>query len=81
MSKLPKLKVEYEVGEARQERICNFEEAKNFLYGSNGGQYLVTVEGQGVISYEELAQLASQDDYKDREFLKVKLTTLIVAGG
>ncbi len=81
MSKLPKLKVEYEVGEAHQERICDFEEAKKFLYGSHGGQYLVTLEGQGVISYDEFVQLASQDEYKDKESLKVKLTTLIVAGG
>ena len=81
MSKLPKLKVEYTVGQAHEERICDFEEAKKFLYGSNGGQYLVTVEGQGVISYEEFVQLAARDDYKDREFLKVELTTLIVAGG
>ena len=52
MSKLPKLKVEYMIGQTREERICDFEEAKKFLYGSTGGQYLVTVEGQGVISYE-----------------------------
>ncbi len=81
MSELPKLKVEYMIGQTREERICDFEEAKSFLYGSSGGQYLVTVEGQGVISYEELAQLAAGDDYKDKKFLKVTLTTLIVAGG
>ncbi|MFC2047066.1 hypothetical protein ACFLTK_02165 [Chloroflexota bacterium] len=81
MSKLPKLKVEYTVGEAHEERTCDFEEARKFLYGSNGGEYLVTVEGQGVISYDEFVQRASQDEYKDKEFLKVKLTTLIVAGG
>ena len=81
MPKLPKLKVEYEIGETREERICDFEEAKKFLYGSSGGQYLVTAEGQGIISYDDFVQLASQDKYKDKEFLKVQLTTLIVAGG
>ena len=42
---MPRLKVEYEVGEACEERICDLEEAKKFPYGSNGGQYLVTAEG------------------------------------
>jgi len=48
--------------------------------GDEGG-ILVVVEGQVISSYEELAQLASRDDYKDREFLEVVLLPAISSGG
>jgi hypothetical protein len=38
------------------------------------------VEGEVIHSYEELIRLASQDRYKDRDFLEVQMET-VVAGG
>ncbi len=55
------------------------EQAKyRFRYGD---EVLVFVEGHLVNSYEELVQLASQDDYKDREFLEVVLLYAEIVGG
>jgi len=42
---------------------------------------MVMVEGSLVRSYEELVQIASQDDYRDREFLNVELLPMFVLGG
>ena len=39
------------------------------------------VEGSLVRSYEELVQLASQDDYQDKEFLEVELLLTSIVGG
>jgi len=39
------------------------------------------VEGSLVMSYEELVQLASQDDYQDKEFLEVELLLTSIVGG
>ena len=33
------------------------------------------------MSYEELVQLASQDDYQDKEFLEVELLLTSIVGG
>jgi hypothetical protein len=38
------------------------------------------VEGEVMHSYEELVQLASQDHYKDRDFLEVRVETIIGGG-
>jgi len=55
------------------------EQAKyRFSYGDD---VLVMVEGHLVRSYEELVQLASQDEYRDREFLEVELLLTAVGGG
>ena len=48
---------------------------------SYGGDVLVMVEGNLVRSYEELVQLASQDEYRDRELLEVELLPMAVVGG
>ena len=48
---------------------------------SDGGDVLVMVEGNLVRSYEELVQLASQDEYRDRELLEVELLPMAVVGG
>ena len=49
-----------------------------FIYG---GDVMVMVEGSLVRSYEELVQIASQEDYRDREFLNVELLPMFVLGG
>ena len=55
------------------------EQAKyRFSYGDD---VLVMVEGRLVMSYEELVQLASQNDYRDRELLEVDLLLTSIVGG
>ena len=49
-----------------------------FIYG---GDVLVMVEGNLVRSYEELVQMASQDEHKDKELLEVELLPTAVVGG
>ena len=79
MSKLPKLKIKKHFGGyPLEEKICDFEQAKDFLF-NYGGSVIVAVERQVTHSYEELVQLATQDCYKDKEFLEVELYTR--AGG
>jgi len=78
MPTLPKLKVKLPFGYP-DEDICELEQAKyRFSYGD---EYLVVVEGQVINSYEELAQLASRDDYKDKEFIEVVLLPALAGGG
>ena len=78
MSKLPKLKVQSLYGSGNEADICDLEQAKNrFDYGSEA---IVLVEGQVVNSHEELVKLASQEKYKDKEFLEVVLLPFIVGG-
>ena len=81
MSESPKLKVEYTVGGAHEEKICDLEQAKNFLYGSCGSQALVVVEGQAISSYKELVQLAAQNQHKGKEVLNVVLIVPPIGGG
>ena len=48
---------------------------------SYGDEVLVIVEGHLVRSYEELIEIASQPDYRDRDFLEVELLLTAVGGG
>ena len=78
MAKLPKLKVKLPFGDASED-ICEVEQAKyRFSYS---GEVLVVVEGQVVNSHEELVELASRDDYQDKEFLEVELLPALMGGG
>ena len=74
MSKLPKLKLIMPTG---HDKFREIEEVENFFpdWGMR-----VLVEGQMVNSYEELVELASQDKYKNKEFLEVTLLPIIVGG-
>ena len=81
MSKVPKLKVRYDIEDERGERIMELEQARDFFYGSEDGYPLVVMEGQAVNSYKELIQLASQDSYRNKEFLKVELRSVVLGGG
>jgi len=55
------------------------EQAKyRFIYG---GDVMVMVEGSLVRPYEELVKMASQDEYRHREFLKIELLPMFVLGG
>ncbi len=86
MSKLPKLKVKRTFGYTPGagpaypiEETCDFEQAKSFPYGHAGT--FIMAENQVINSYEELVQLASQDSYRDKEFLEVVVGPLVSAGG
>jgi len=73
MSKSPKLKIKKHFGGSRlEEKICDFEQAQ-YLLLNWWDSVIVAVEGQVIHSYEELVQLATQDCYKDKEFLEVGL--------
>ena len=53
---------------------------KDVLF-SQGGEDIIVAEGQVIKSYEELVQLATQDSYKDKEFLEVWLLAVEIGGG
>lgn len=75
---LPKLKVRWwYLGCVAEETTYDFEQAKHSLFSHPG--ILLWVEGQTIRSYEDLAQLASQDDCKDKEFLEA--VAMVPIGG
>ncbi len=79
MSKLPKLKVTDCSGYgAPKQEIIDFEQARDLLDFDSTVQ--VIVEGQVLADYDELVQLAAQDRYKDKEFLKVEVMEMIGGG-
>ena len=79
MSKLPKLKVNSSFLGEPTDDICELEQAKyRFSYSS---ETLMVVEGHVVKSYEELVQLATNDHYKNKEFLEVVLLPALISGG
>jgi hypothetical protein len=76
MSRLPKLKIKLPAGNPR-EYICELEQAREYL-NFNEGVFLV--EGQGVHSYDELVHIATQDKYKNKEFLEIEWLQMIGGG-
>jgi hypothetical protein len=76
MSHLPKIKIKLPSVNP-DEYICDLEQANEFL---DFGQGVFLVEGQGVHSYDELVRVATQDKYKDAEFIVVELLQPIVGG-
>jgi hypothetical protein len=75
---LPKLRIRLPSDHEAQD-VCSVEEAR---YRFNWGRdpFLVVVEGQYVRSFAELLDLASQDRFKDREFLEVEIQPLLAGG-
>jgi hypothetical protein len=78
MSDLPKIKVIRPAGYPSGE-IRELEQARYFLF-SYGSGTIVVIDGQVVNSYEELVQLASQEHYRDREFLEAMVAPLFSGG-
>jgi len=76
MSQLPKLKIKLPLG-SLSEDVCELEQAKYRLNFDDG---VLLVEGQTVHSYDELVKLATQDNYKNKEFLEVVLLQVIEGG-
>ena len=77
MSRFPKLKVTHWIDGKTSQEILEFEQAPYFIFKYD---VIIAVEGEVIKSYEELVQLASQDKYRDREFLDVQLETIIGGG-
>ena len=76
-SQLPKLKVK-RIPEYPGREVLRLEQAKDLPFLD----VLVFVEGNKINSYDELVQLAAQDNYKDRDFIEVVvLPSGIVDGG
>ena len=78
MSNSPKLKIKIPFGYPNED-ICDLEQARyrfNFTSGA-----VVLIEGKSVTSYEELLQVATSDEYKDREYLDAALLTDLASGG
>jgi hypothetical protein len=78
MSRLPKLKIHSLSIPENKDEICDLEEARHRL--DYGPKNIVLVEGQMVDSHEKLVQLASQEGYRDREFLEVVMLPFIAGG-
>ena len=82
MSQLPRLKVKWwSLGCTEEETTCDLEQSKDIIFGSNSPVTLVFAEGEMIDSYEELAQLAAQDQHKDKEMLNVTLLVAEIGGG
>jgi len=81
MSQLPKLKVKWWFfGCPGEETTCDLEQARDVVFDYRPG-ILIFVEGEMVNSYEELAQVAAQDQHKDKEALDVALVFMEISGG
>ena len=78
MSRVPKLKIKQPSQEVAEE-ICTLEQMEyRFNWGHE--RFLILVEGQAIVSYEELQELAAQDLFKDKEFLEVEVKNILVGG-
>jgi hypothetical protein len=73
---LPKIKIEFSPGLPELDAI-DIEQTRTQLDFRNG---IFMLDGQRIRSYEDLVELASQEKYKDKEFIKVQ-AVLLVAGG
>ena len=78
MHKLPKLRVQSFFEFDNKADIYDLEQAKDRIdYESES---IILLEGQAVNSHEELVQLATKEQYKDKEFLEVVVLPYIVGG-
>ena len=77
MSRFPKLRVTHRIDGHPSREIIEFEQAPHFLFNYD---VIVAVEGKVIRSYDELAELASQERYRDRDFLDVQMETVIAGG-
>jgi hypothetical protein len=59
------------------EDICELEDAKYLFYSAS---QIVVIDGQDVRSYDELVKIASQERYRDQEFIEVVQIPAITGG-
>jgi hypothetical protein len=57
--------------------VCELEQARDRL---NFKSAMILVDGKRVRSYDELAQLATQTSYENKEFVEVVLMPLMAGG-
>jgi hypothetical protein len=76
LSRLPKIKIKLPYGDPT-EYVYELEQIKNLLNFSEG---VFLAEGHSIQSYDDLISIASQDKYRDREFLEVELLKPIDGG-
>ena len=79
MPKLPKLKIRSLLESENEIDICDLEQAKD-RFAQWPASIIVVVEGQVINSHEELVQLATHDQYQDREFLNAMVLPVIEGG-
>jgi hypothetical protein len=77
MARYPKLKVTHWIDGQADRGIFQFEQARNFFLSYD---VLVVVEGTIVKSYAQLMELAAGAEYRDKEFLEVRIETIIGGG-
>jgi hypothetical protein len=76
ISRPPKLRIKLPSGNPSV-YFCELEQARDFMDFSEG---VFLVEGQGVASFDDLVKIATQEKYKNREFLEVQWLQ-VVGGG
>ena len=77
MARYPKLKVIHWIDGQADRDIFQFEQARNFFLNYD---VLVVVEGTIVKSYAELMELATGAEHRDKDFLEVRMETIIGGG-
>jgi hypothetical protein len=79
MSDLPKLKVKWFV-EPFRETTINFEEAKYSLPFGPPYNLQIVLDGQLIYSYDELLQLATAAQNKDKQVLEIVVLSPVGGG-
>ena len=76
MTKLPRLKI-IGLGWDAARKFHDFSQARHLPFGQD---LIIMVEDRVVWSYEDMVELAALDDFKDKEFLEVKILPVIMGG-
>jgi len=77
MSDLPRLRVKWG---NRREKIIDLEQAKSLLPFDSHTVPLVAVDGYLIYSYDELVRLVSQERYKGKGLLELRVITPVGGG-
>jgi len=77
MTKVSKLKIQLPFGH-QEDIVCELTDAKHrFSFDSD---VVVVAEGQVIRSFDELTEIASREDLKEKGFVEVKLFPLFAGG-
>ena len=77
----PKLKVKWwTLGTQDKEITCDFEQAKDTVFGKKSAG-IAFCEGMLIRSYEDLVEVASQKQHKDKKVLNITLVVAALEGG
>jgi len=76
--RMPRLRIRL-LSEIASEDTCSLEEAKSrFNWGHE--PFVIVVENQAVSSYQDLVEIARDDRFRDKEFLKVEIQPILIGG-